>query len=231
MLGFRRLAIAAAFALASGCAAIAADDTKPSDPNPPVNPKIELARGDQWTYEVKDDITDELRVILNLAVTDVTDSEIDVRARYTVVATNVETTGVQVFDQNWRQKENGVTICRPACPETGIPADIEVGKAWSYSFESSKITAPANFKFAGKAKVVSWERVAVANGLSFDAFKLVFDSAVTPVVNNRKWEQHVELWYAPAANRYVKRRLETRQNGKLVEATVETLRDYHRREK
>ena len=45
------------------------------------------------------------------------------------------------------------------------------------------------------------------NGLAYDAFKIVFNSAVTPVVNNRKWEEHVELWYAPAANRYVKRSL------------------------
>ena len=65
------MAIAAAFALASGCAALAADDTKPSDPNPPVNPKIELARGDQWTYEVKDDIP----VLLTTEIREVDESE------------------------------------------------------------------------------------------------------------------------------------------------------------
>ena len=96
---------------------------------------------------------------------------------------------------------------------------------------STRLSPAAHFKFAGKAKVEFWERVAVGNGLSYDAFKIVFNSAVTPVVNNRKFETHVELWYAPAANRYVKRRYESRQSGKLVEATVETLRDYQRRAK
>ena len=226
-----RLAMAVAFAVAGGCAAFADDDTKPSDPNPPVNPKIEVSRGDRWTYELRDDITDELKTILDFAVTDVTDSEIDTRVRFTNAMTNAETNGVQVFDPRWRLKDNGVATYRPALEHGGIPADIQVGKTWPYSYEMSRINPPANFKFVGKAKVESWERVAVGNGLAYDAFKIVFNSAVTPVVNNRKFEEHVELWYAPAANRYVKQIYESRQNGKLVEATVQTLRDYRRRDK
>jgi hypothetical protein len=54
---------------------------------------------------------------------------------------------------------------------------------------------------------------------------------VTPFVINRKWERQVELWCAPAADRYVKRHLEARQNGKLVDSTVETLKEYQRRQK
>jgi hypothetical protein len=228
---FGRLACAVFFSVAGGCAAFADDDPKPSDPNPPATTKIEVARGDRWTYEVRDDITDELKSILDFAVTDVADSEIDTRARFTNVATNAESASVQVFDQNWRLKDNGGAIFKPAEDETGIPADVQLGKAWTYGFEMSRISPAAHFKFVGKAKVYAWERVTVANGLAFDAFKIVYNSAVTPVVNNRKWEVHVELWFAPAANRYVKRRYESRQNGKLVEASIETLRDYQRRAK
>jgi len=231
MLKFRSLAMAVAFAIAGGCAAFADDDTKPSDPNPPVNPKVEVSRGDRWTYEVRDDITDELKTILDFAVTDVTDSEIDTRARYTNTATNAETNSVQVFDPNWRMKDNGGATFRPGNDQTGIPTDLQVGKTWPFHFDMVRINPPANFRFVGKATVESWERVAVANGLAYDAFKVVYNSAVSPVVNNRKWEEHVELWYAPSANRYVKRRYESRQNGKLFEATVETLREYQRRSK
>lgn len=231
MSSIARLTMAAAFAVFGGWAALADDDAKPSDPNPPASIKIEVARGDRWTYEVRDDITDELKTILDFAVTDVTDSEIDTRVRYTNAATNAETNGVQVFDPHWRLKDNGAATYRPALEDGDIPADIQVGKAWSYSFEMSRINPPGNFRFAGKAKVESWERVTVGNGLAYDAFKIVFTSAVTPVVNNRKWEERIELWYAPAANRYVKQIYESRQNGKLVEATIQTLRDYHRRDK
>ena len=164
-------------------------------------------------------------------MTDVTDTEIDTRARFTNPTTNAETNAVQVFDPRWRIKDNGVNVYRPALEETGIPADIKVGKTWSYSYEANRVNPPAHFRFAGKAKVQSYEHVAAANGLAFDAFKIVYDCAVTPVVNNRKFQEHVELWYAPDANRYVKRLFESRQNGKLLEASLETLRDYSRREK
>jgi hypothetical protein len=227
---FARLATAVAFVLAGGCAALADDDTKPNDPNPPASVKIEVARGDRWTYEVRDDVTDELKTILDVAVTDVSDSEIDTRVRFTNASTNAESTAVQVFDPRWRLKDNGAAIYRPALDHFGIPADIQVGKTWSYNFEMSRINPPGNFKFAGKAKVESWERVSVRNGLAYDAFKIVFNSAATPVVNNRKLEEHIVQWYAPAANRYVKLVYESRQNGKLLEATVQTLRDYRRRE-
>jgi len=228
---FRPYVFGAAFTLVSGLTAFADDNGKPSDPNPPANPKVEVSRGDRWTYEVRDDITDELKTILDFAVTDVTDSEIDTRLRFTNAATNAETTGVQVFDPFWRIKDNGANIYRPSGDETGITQDLQVGKTWSYGYESSRINPPATFKWAGKANVEAWEHVTVANGLAYDAFKIVFNASVTPVVNNRKFQMHVVLWYAPAANRYVKRIFETRQNGKLLEASVETLRDYHRREK
>jgi hypothetical protein len=163
-------------------------------------------------------------------VTDVADSEIDTRVRFTNASTNAESTAVQVFDPHWRMKDNGSLIFRPGNENYGIPPDIQVGKTWSYSYEMSRINPPGNFKFAGNAKVESRERVTVRNGLACDAFKIVFNHAGTPVVNNRKLEEHIVQWYAPAANRYVKLVYESRQDGKLLEATAQTLRDYRLRE-
>ena len=222
-----RLVAAIAFAL-SGSYALADDDTKPSDPNPPANVKIDVARGDRWTYEYRDDLTDELKTITQYAVTDATDSEIDTRARVTNATTNSESHSVQVFDPHWRLKDSGVATYRPGLEHVGIPADMQVGKAWSYTFEMSRINPPGNFKFAGKGKVDSWERVSVRNGLSFDAFKIEYTQSAIPVINNRKLEEHVVQWYAPSVNRWVKMIYESRQNGKLLEATSMTLRDYQR---
>jgi len=225
-----RFAFAAAFVFAGAYSAVADDAAQPKDATPPANTKIEVARGDRWTYEVRDDVTDELKNIVDFAVTDITESEIDTRVRYTNAVTSAESTAVQVFDPKWRLKDNGSNIFRPGVEETGIPSDIKVGKTWSYSYDSSRINPPSHFKFVGNGKVESWEHVAVANGLAYDAFKIVYTAAVTPVVNNRKFELKIELWYAPAANRYVKRRYESRQNGKLLDASLETLRNYSRRD-
>jgi len=225
-----KLALATLFFAATGYAAFAAEDTKPKDPNPPATIKIDVARGDRWNYDVRDDLTDELRRVVEVAVTDVTDSEIDVRLRATNVTTNAEATSVALFDRDWRQKETGQLMFHPADDQTGVPTDIQVGKTWPFKFQMTRANPPARGNFIGTAKVESWERVDLGNGLAYDAFKIAYDSSVTPVVNNRKVEWHVELWFAPAAQRYVKRRLESRQNGKLVESTLETLRDYQRRE-
>ncbi|THD41974.1 MAG: hypothetical protein E7774_16945 [Bradyrhizobium sp.] len=229
MVRLANLAMATAFVLAGQCA-VFADDAKTGDPNPPDTVKVDVLRGDRWIYELRDDITNELKSIVDVAVTDVTDSEIDTRVRFTNATTNAESNVVQVFDPRWRLKENGNFTYRPADDETGIPADLQVGKTWTYRFELLRANPVGTFNYAGKAKVEAWEHVAVANGLSYDAFKIVLGSALTPVVNNRKLEAKVVLWYAPAVNRIVKSTFESRTNGKLLEATDLTLRDYQRRQ-
>ena len=225
-----KLAMVVLFLAAGGCTAVAADDTKPTDPNPPTTIKIDVARGDRWTYEVRDGLTDELRHVFEYAVTDVSDSEIDARLRILNPVTNAETVSLVVFDRNWRRKETAAERFRPADEETGVPSDIQVGKTWQYNFEMSRNNLPSRVKFDGKAKVESWERIDLGNGLAFDAFKITYDASITPVVNNRKWQQRFEQWYAPAVQRYVRLSFESRLNGKLVESTAETLRDYQRRE-
>lgn len=217
-------------ALLASCAAYADDDAKLSTSPPPATIKIDIARGDRWIYEIRDDITDELKIVTDYTVTEVTDSEIDTRVRYTNIANNnSETTGVQTFDLNWHTKDNGTVTFRPGLEDVGVPADLHLGKTWSYKYETMRVRPLAHFSFVGKAKVDSWEHVVVGNGLAFDAFKIVYESSVFPVVNNRKFTSRVELWYAPAANRYVKRKYESRMNGKLADASEEILRDYRRR--
>ena len=226
----RLVSTAFGVALLASCAAYADEEAKPSDSKPPATTKVEAARGDRWVYEVRDDITDELKVITDFTVTEVTDTEINTRVRYTnVTNNNSEVTAAQTFDLNWHTKDNGTFVFTPGLEDTGIPADLQIGKTWSFNYELTRVSPPVHFKFIGKAKVESWDHVVVANGLAFDAFKIVFQSSVSPVVNNRKYETRVEMWYAPAANRYVKRQYESRMNGKLTDASVETLRDYRRR--
>ena len=179
---FGRLAMAAALCACSAAAPpFADDDTKPSDPNPPAQPyRLRCREATDGPMRLRDDVTDELKTILDFAVTDgASDFEIDTRVRFTNAATNAEMNAVQVFDPHWRLKDNGAwrLIDRRSRIVVFQP-DIQVGKTWcSYNFELSRINPPGNFKYAGKAKVVSWERVSVRNGLAYDAFKIEFNTA------------------------------------------------------
>jgi hypothetical protein len=229
MLVLARLAAATAIVFACYSTALAGDNTTPTDINPPANPKLNVMPGDRWTYEVSGKGTKQVKYILDLTVTDVTATEIAASAHFSNADTGLQNTVVQRFDRNWRLIQEAYSSYSPAYEETGVPADIKVGKTWSYSFMRSKNDPPAAAHYVGTAKVESWERVAVANNLAFDAFKIVYNSVATPVGGGAKWRQRVVMWYAPAANRYVKQLSESSQNGKITEGAVETLSAYRGR--
>ena len=50
--------------------------------------------------------------------------------------------------------------------------------------------------------------------------------ASNALANKHKHETHTVMWYAPSANRLVKRIDEVRDNGKLLDASEQTLREY-----
>ena len=103
---------------------------------------------------------------------------------------------------------------------------MAVNKSWSYTRKATRLSPPADVKFTGSGKVAAWEEVTLPNGASYDAYRIEFTEAATPVVNNRKLEYKTVEWYAPSVNSYVKRTWEARQNGKLVDETVELLTIY-----
>jgi hypothetical protein len=102
---------------------------------------------------------------------------------------------------------------------------LQVGKSWSFKFESVRKGAAQTQEFAGVGKVEAWERVALPSGSAYDAFKIDVRLA-TSTANNRKREAHAVMWFAPAANRVVKRTDEIRLDGKLQDSTEQTLREY-----
>ena len=161
-----------------------------------------------------------------LTVTEVTANEIYVRHRWTAAKTQQESSALVTFDRNWRMKEDGARRDMPPNDATGIPDGLAVNKSWNYTRKVTNLSPPQDFKFTGSGKVAAWEEVTLPNGASYDAYRIEFTEAATPVVNNRKLEFKTVEWYAPSINRYVKRTWESRQNGKLVDEGVELLTIY-----
>lgn len=228
---FNVVAFAISSILLSG-GAHAVDDKKPSVDIPPSNVKFDVIRGDAWNFEQRDGITDELKSVFTLVVTDVTDKEIDVRTRSKNTSTGAETTFLQTYDRNWHRKDSGNNVYRPGQEEVGIPNDLTVGKTWKFTYEQARISPVNSFKWVGNGKVVDWEKVTLPDGQSYDAFKIQFHQQVTPVLNNHKYETDFTQWYAPSVNHFVKTYFESLTNGKVSDAGVEFLKDYqpHARE-
>lgn len=211
--------------VAAGAPAFGDDAVKDGPPAPPAIPAIQVSRGDVWTYDVRDDVADEARGTIAFEVTKVTDGAIETRVVQHRLATNAQVTSADVFDPRWRLKDNGKVVYRPYSDDSGVPDDLQVGKSWSFKFESVRKAAAQTQEFAGAGKVEAWERVALPNGSAYDAFKIDV-RFTTSTANNRKREAHTVMWFAPAANRVVKRTDEIRLDGKLQDSTEQTLREY-----
>ena len=221
----RLFAFAIAVVLSASATAAADDAVKPEPTAPPVNPAIHVSSGDSWTYNIRDDVTGEAKGTITFEITKVSDAEIETRVTQLKLATNGVMTNAEIFDARWRLKDNGKIVFQPYLAATGIPEDLQVGKSWSVKYETIRKGAGLTREVTGLGKVDAWERVTLPNGTAYDAFKIEVSGtlmAATP----RKHEMRTIMWFAPAVNRLVKRIDESRDNGKLQDATEQTLGEY-----
>ena len=210
------------------CAPAFADDAaKPASSPPPSEVVVHVNPGDTWEFELRDGLTDQLKSTVHQTVTEIAPSgEISLRNRINAAKTQQESTGLITYDRNWRLKEDAAWRNAPPNETTGIPDGLALNKTWNYTRKATRLSPPADFKFAGTGKVVAWEQVTLPDGASYDAYRIEFSEAVTPVVNNRKFEFKFVEWYAPSVNHFVKRAFESRQSGKLIDQGVELMTSY-----
>jgi hypothetical protein len=201
----------------------AAPAAKTDLPAAPANPSIQIARGDSWTYEIRDDVTGDVRGTISFEVTKVSETEIETRVSQQKQFSKSPLIATAIFDARWRMKDNGKFAYHPYLDSTGIPTDLQVGKTWTFNYQALRKGSALTREFAGVGKVEAWERIALPGGASYDAFKIDVTFATKSA---RKQETHSIMWFAPAVNRLVKRVDESRDNGKLRDATEQTLVTY-----
>jgi hypothetical protein len=222
MLHAKGWAFAAAVSLASATTALG-DDAAPVAPD---NPAIHVSAGDSWTYDLRDQVTGDAQGTIGFEVTKLSDAGIETRETVTKKATGMKSSATEIFDARWRMKDNGRVVFRPYLANTGVPDDLKVGKTWSFKYQVVRKGAGAPLDFAGEGKVESFERLKLPSGASFDAFRIDVKFASVANPNKHKHETHTVMWFAPSANRLVKRTDEVRDNGKLMDSSEQTLREY-----
>lgn len=220
------LAFLCALLATTAVPAVAEDSSKLDPSAAPVDPKIQVSLGDSWTYDLRDEVTGDLKGSVVFEVTKVIDGEIETRTTRQMLTNNAKTTSIQRFDRRWRRTDNGQYVWRPHLDTSGVPDDLGVGKSWSFKFEAARKGSAQTETYAGAGKVEAWERVTLPSGAVYDAFKIDVADSQTSALAGRKHENHAVMWFAPAVNRLVKMIDESRDNGKLRDATEQTLRDY-----
>ena len=180
--------------------------------------------GDHWTYELRDDISGEVKSTITNTVTDVSDSEISTRS----ALLGSPNFGYQTFDRSWNLINNGIWRYTPN-DGTGIRAPLAVGKTWSFKSTDLNSTAGISWKRAGTTKVVAQESVTTRAG-TFGTFKLESSSQIQNANDpTKKFQAVLQIWYAPAINHWVKRSFVQRSDGRVRERNTIELVEYGRR--
>jgi hypothetical protein len=179
--------------------------------------------GDRWAYDVKDDLTGDLRHAVTVVVVDVSDKEITTRA----IIRGKDRPQTMVFDLDWGRIDDGAWKLQPA--GIGIKKPLTVGGEWRSDANAMNLQSGVAFRASGLAKVAAEEKVTTPAG-TFDTYRI--DTTVR-LINTRDQTKASTwtfvYWYAPAVNRWVRRKTEARYEGRLRDSNIEELTEYSRK--
>ena len=111
------------------------------------DPMEDVKLGDHWTYELRDEITGDVKATNTNIVTDISETEINVR----VGVTGNPNSGYVTFDHSWNVKNNGIWRSTPN-DGSGIRLPLAVGKTWSFQSTDVNSTGGFSSKRSGKSK-------------------------------------------------------------------------------
>jgi hypothetical protein len=231
MLRWASLATIILFATASSLSARPAQAAEPVPSSPPAveaanSPEAmeDVQTGDHWTYELKDEITGDVKSTISNTVTDVSPSEIGLR----VVVLGNPNPGYATFDRSWNLSNNGTWRHTPN-DGTGIRPPLAVGKSWSFKSSDLNSAAGTSWKRSGIAKVVAQESVTTRAG-TFDTFKIETSFQLQAANDpTRKVQAVQQSWYAPVIDHWVKRTVVSRSDGHVRDNSTIELVEYGRR--
>jgi hypothetical protein len=109
--------------------------------------------GDRWAYDIKDDLTGDLRQSVTIVVVDVSEKEITARA----MVRGKDRPLTMVFDLDWGRIDDGAWKLQPA--GIGIKKRLKIGDEWRSDANAMNLQSGVAFRASGLAKVAAEEKV------------------------------------------------------------------------
>jgi hypothetical protein len=227
-----RRSLLAAIGLLVSAGLAAAQATPPSQPPAAATTDTSTSQesmedpqvGDHWTYELRDDITGDIKSTFTNTITDV--STTDITVRVTVVGN--PNTGFVSYDRSWNRTGNDTFRFTPN-DGSGIRSPLAVGKTWSTKSNDLNTSAGVGWKRSVKSKVVAQESVTTRAG-TFDTFKIEISFVLQSTKDaTKKAQDELQAWYAPAIDHWVKQTSVMRSEGRVRNRTTAELIEYGRR--
>jgi hypothetical protein len=180
--------------------------------------------GDRWTYDVTDEITNDLKSTMTVVVVDVSEKEINTR----VSSRGAPRPRQVVFDSAWSRIDDDLWKFAPS-DGSGIQLPLQVGKEWRFEGNGENFQNGTTVRSSGQSKVTAQEKVSTSAG-TFDAFKI--ETVMRHVNSNDQTKVATvtsTLWYAPTINRWARKTYKIEQEGRLRESQTEELTDFSRK--
>ncbi|MCK1388257.1 hypothetical protein [Bradyrhizobium sp. 21] len=180
--------------------------------------------GDHWTYEVRDEITGDLKSTITHTVTDVSATEIGIRLEIL----GKPGYGYQTYDRSWDMINNGTWRSTPN-DGMGVRAPLAVGKSWPVKSTAFNSSNGVSLKVSGTSKVTGKETITTRAG-TFEVYKI--ESSLESRNANDTTKKYIEAqqtWYAPGVNHWVKRVSVSKSEGRVRNSNAIELVEYGRR--
>jgi hypothetical protein len=194
----------------------ATSNTKPADTSPQP-----LAVGVRWSYQNRDELTDEIKGMYTYIVTDVSDKDVGVRLE----VVGKPGFGYLTYDRAWNLVTDGEWNYLPN-DHTGVQLPLAVGNAWAFDYNRVLRSRGYTLRVNGDSKVLAQEKVTTEAG-TFDTFKIETQYAQRDANDPSKvYDFTLTTWYAPAVDHWVKREQKIRFEGHLRESNLFELLEY-----
>jgi hypothetical protein len=211
---------------ASGLNAQTPSSPPPAAAEQPATPEAieEPQVGDHWTYEVRDEITGDLKSTITHTITDVSATEIGIRLEIL----GKPGYGYHTYDRSWDMINNGTWRSTPN-DGLGVRAPLAVGKSWPLKSTAFNSSNGVSLKVSGTSKVTGKETITTRAG-TFEVYKIE-SSLESRNANDttKKYLDEQQTWYAPAINHWVKRVSISKSEGRVRNRSATELVEYGRR--
>jgi len=180
--------------------------------------------GDRWSYNSKDDLTGDLRQAVTIVAAEISQKEITTR----VSVRGKDRPQTVIFDLDWGRIDDDLWKYRPS-DLLGIKKPLQIGKQWRTEGNATNLKSGDAFQTSGIGKVAAQEQVTTSAG-TFDTFLVELTVRLVNTLDQTKSTTlNVVTWYAPAINRWVKKKTEVRADGRLRDSNLEELTEFARR--
>ena len=180
----------------------------------------QVAPGDHWAYEVRDEITGAVKFTRTDVVTDVSNNQVAVRFE-----TSAGGSSVIFYDRSWNVLHDEPFRYSPN-DGTGVQFPLALGAQWKFAIDAINSRNGLTFRRTGVSRVTGQESITTKAG-TFETFVIETNftgkNVQDPTLIN---QTSTRTWFSPDVNHWVKRTLLLRRRGQVVQNDTVELTDY-----